>query len=175
MVNIFICDKNPYKAAEYLIEHTNKTFVFKSLLELCQLICSAGISNVFKPVKQCKALQDWIKNNLYYTFEFYEKLLVWAYFNIKMKFETGTKLKFIQNDLFQYLVQNSSNQTETPITAVFRYVKEYAEFTRYSTNSELPIDMAISEYKRYLEYKEEQFNKKRCNHDRNKNFNRRNI
>ena len=51
-----ICDKSPDKAVDWLVENTNKQFVWKQLLELCQLICSAGFSNEFRKLKQGKEL-----------------------------------------------------------------------------------------------------------------------
>ena len=57
---LIITDKNPYKAAGWLLDNTNKNFCFKQLLELSQLVSSTGISNVYKPVKQGKELQAWI-------------------------------------------------------------------------------------------------------------------
>ena len=56
---LLILDKNPDKSAELVPDRLK----FKQMLELGQLICSAGISNVFKPIKQGKELQVWIKNN----------------------------------------------------------------------------------------------------------------
>ena len=103
---LIITDKDPYKSAQLLIASTNKNFVFKQLLELGQLICSAGISSVFKPVKQGKELQEWIRNNLYFTYRFYEHLQVWVYQNINLKHETIMKISEIKCDLFHYLVNN---------------------------------------------------------------------
>ena len=34
---------------------------FKQLIELGQLICSVGISDVYKPIRQGKEIQKWIK------------------------------------------------------------------------------------------------------------------
>lgn len=42
-------------------------------------------------------------------------------------------------------------------TAIFRYVKEYEEFTEYSTNAELPIGIAIKEYEKYMDWKKKNF------------------
>ena len=38
-------------------------------------------------------------------------------------------------------------------TAIFRYVKEYEGNTVYNTDTELPIEVAIDEYKKYAEWK----------------------
>ena len=37
------------------------------------------------------------------------------------------------------------------------YVKEYEEFTEYSTNAELPIEIAIKEYEKYVEFKKDKW------------------
>ena len=39
-------------------------------------------------------------------------------------------------------------------TAIWRYTEEYAENTKYDTNTELPIEDAVKEYGRYIEWKE---------------------
>lgn len=154
-VFLLILDKNPYKAAELIPDRLK----FKSLLELCQLICSAGISDVFKPIKQGKELQEWIKKNQTWILMYYTFLRYWCFFNINMQIKTIEKTRKIQENL---LTSGNRNDDAILTTAIFRYVKEYAEFTEYESNSELDIDVAISEYKRYLEYKEKEYNKKRC-------------
>ena len=147
---LIILDKNPYKAAELIPDRLK----FKQLLELCQLICSTGISDVYKPIKQGKELQEWIVNNqewvCLYGCCLYRKCR--DVFNIKNE----TRQKILN------ILEKLKLGDKEPQTAIFRYVKEYAEFTEYESNSELPIDVAISEYKRYLEYKEKEYNKKRC-------------
>ena len=152
MVNIFICDKNPYKAAEYLIEHTNKTFVFKSLLELCQLICSAGISDVYKKVNQGKELQEWILKNKEFIFVYFNELFNWVKHNIGISVKTWEKIAKIQTDLY---FSSKKIAWDYPKTAIFRYVKEYAEMTEYESNSELPIDECVECYRKYVSWKED--------------------
>jgi len=158
---LLILDKNPYKAAEYLIEHTNKSFVFKSLLQLGQLICSAGISDVFKQGRELQELQEWVKKYHFWIITFYARLFRYIRENFNLKESTMIKFLKIQGDLSDYYFENKCRNRK-PQTAIFHYIKEYSEFTEYESNSELPIDAAISEYKRYLKYKEEQYNKKRC-------------
>ena len=48
-----------------------------------------------------------------------------------------------------------------PKTVIFRYIKDYTKFTKYKSNSELPINIAVKEYQKYIKYKEEEYNKKR--------------
>ena len=150
---LLILDKNPYKAAEFIPDRLK----FKSLLELCQLCAGAGITDKMKPINQGKELQKWISKHKSWTYSYMVCLANWTKKNIKTSMATIYKIDNIMYDLFKI-----ATDFKEPTTAIFRYVKEYAEFTEYESNSELPIDVAISEYKRYLEYKEEQFNKKRC-------------
>ena len=51
---LIITNKDPYKNAKYIAEHTNKNFLFKSLLELGQLVCSCGISSTFEKLIEGK-------------------------------------------------------------------------------------------------------------------------
>lgn len=155
---LLILDKNPYKAAELIPDRLK----FKSLLELTQLLASCGITNQFKPVKQGKKICEWINRNenIFFVYCYYCNLLNWCEDNIKMLPATWIKLLKTRDYLWQET--RKCRTSNLPIkNAIFRYVKEYAEFTEYESNSELPIDVAINEYKRYLEYKEKQFNSKR--------------
>lgn len=47
---LIITDKDPIKAVLYLEKYTPKNFWMKQLIELGQLICSAGISNQYKKI-----------------------------------------------------------------------------------------------------------------------------
>lgn len=149
---LIITDKNPYKAAQYLIKNTNKNFVFKQLLELCQLICSCRISNVYKKIPQGKELQDWVFNNKYWVWGFFDSLFAYALQEVNLKTETITKFKKIQKDLFNSLPKESI----VPETVIWRYKQGYE--SKYKTNTELPIDECCELYKEYLEWK---FPKKR--------------
>ena len=145
---LLILDKNPYEAAKLVPDRLK----FKQLLELGQLICSAGISDVFKPIKQGKELQEWVKNNRAWIYWFAIFLYDYCLNNLNLKAETIMKIKEIIRDLHNST--DITKETEYPKTAIFRYVKEYAEFTEYESNSELPIDIAVNEYKKYAEWKE---------------------
>ena len=61
----------------------------------------------------------------------------------------------IEKDLYKYSVRKKL----LPETAIFRYVKEYEEFTEYPTNAELPIDVAVKEYEKYVEFKKDKWDK----------------
>lgn len=145
---LIICNKSPDKAVEWLVENTNKNFCFKQLLELGQLICSAGISDVYKSIKQGKELQEWIKNNRAWTYWFAMFLYDYCLNNLNLKAETIMKIKEIIRDLHNST--DITEETEYPKTAIFRYVKEYVEFTGYESNSELPIEVVTELYKKYI-------------------------
>lgn len=154
-VFLLVLDKNPYKAAELIPDRLK----FKQLLELGQLICSAGISDVYKPIKQGKELQEWVKNNRLWVYRFMTCLWIKVVVKTNIKLKTMVDFYKIRQNLFESI--KNKKRISYPKVAIFRYVKEYAEMTNYESNSELPIDVAIIEYKRYLEYKEKEYNKKK--------------
>lgn len=121
---------------------------FKQLLELCQLICSSGYSDIFKKVNRGKELQKWIKHNEFWTFMYGITLFNWCSDNVKMKNETKWKFTKILNKL------DSSKTPSVPYAenVVFRYKKDYTD-TRYSTNTLLPIKEGKKEYIRYVKWK----------------------
>lgn len=145
---LILCSDIPKKNVEYLIEHTNKSFIFKSLLEVLQLVCSAGISDVFKPLKQGRKLQEWVLEHKSWIYWYIMFLYKYCIENLNIKFETIYKFKTIIRDL-----HNSTDvfTIEMPSHAIFRYKKGYE--CEYETNSELSIDIAVEEYKKYLEWK----------------------
>ena len=143
---LIITDKVPYKAAQYLIGHTNKNFVFKQLLELCQLICSCGISNVYKKIPQGKELREWILKNKWWTLNYFNELLDYVKVNINLNSETEIKFKRINKEL-----RSSVYWKEIPETVIWRYKQGYE--SKYPTNTELPIDECCELYKEYLEWK----------------------
>lgn len=152
---LIILDKNPHKSAELVPDRLK----FKQLLELGQLICSAGISDVFKPIKQGKVLQEWVKNNIEWIEKFYRELYKWCLIHINMKDITRIKLTKIWRDILNFPIGWRCKYQ--PATVIFRYIKEYTEFTEYKSDSELPINIAVKEYQKYIKYKEEEYNKKR--------------
>ena len=141
-----ILDKDPHIAAW---EIPNK-IKFKQLIELGQLICSAGISDVYKKIPQGKKLQEWITKNPTYTLRYYEALYSFCTMNINMSVQTERKILQIRNDLHKY-EQNHEHRLIRPKTAIFRYAKEYKSI--YPTDSEITIKNAIEAYKVYMEWK----------------------
>lgn len=142
---LIICDKNPIRAAELVPDRLK----FKQLLELCQMLCSVGYSNIYKKIPQGKAIQEWIKRNPTWTKEYIIHLFQWCKENKKLTNKTC-------NDISQIIMSMPVLFWVLPIkTAIFRYNKNY-KGTSYPTDSELPIDVAVAEYNKYMEWKNEQ-------------------
>ena len=146
---LIICDKSPDKAVDWLVENTSKSFVFKQTLELAQLICSCGLSNVYKKLNQAKELKEWIKYYNIWTQNYFYKLVDWCENNINLSEKTIKDWHKIRADI----IINGDYRIKFlyPKTAIWRYSKEYE--SKYPTNSELPIDVAVEEYKKYLDWK----------------------
>ena len=140
---LIIMDKSPEMSVLQLIRYTNKQFVWKQLLELCQLICSAGFSKEFKPLKQGKELQVWVANNKTWVKAFGWALLEYCLNNIKMVYETYKKIRNILNSL-----DDVECWVIPPQNAIWRYSKDYK--SEYETNSELPIELVTELYKKYI-------------------------
>lgn len=141
---LLVLDKNVKRAAQAIPDKLK----FKQLLELCQLICSAGYSDIYKPIRQGKHIQEWIKVNQVWTKTFGVLLLAWCTENMTLKKETF-------ENIFSILasVPVSCYVGCEAETAIFRYSKDYEDFTIFKTNSELPIKDCVKEYKKYVEWK----------------------
>lgn len=144
---LVIVNKNPYENAFYIKEHTDKKFLFKSLLELARLICSCGISKIYKKVNRAKEIQGWILKNKFWTYKYFSALLFICLAEIQAKPATFIKLYKIRQDLFELV--KDKRRLVSPKTAIFRYKKGYV--TKYKTNIELPLAECIKEYKEYIE------------------------
>lgn len=134
------------------MENTDKRFCWKQLLELGQLICSCGISDVYQPIKQGKELQNWIVTHLTWVSLYFSYLYNKCLFDINLKDETKKKISKINMDLYNCL--DLKIPVFTPIfvdTAIWRYSKEYE--SEYETNSELPINVVTELYKDYIKWK----------------------
>lgn len=142
-MQLYILDRDPVKSAQLIPDK----YKFKMLIELGQLICSAGLSDVYKPIAQGKELQQWVKENtLYIKYYFYE-LFIWTRENIRMSRETNSKLMKIYSDLiFESSLENCSIDS-----AYFRYACTYQ--CAIPSKTLLPIDECIRQYKKYLEWK----------------------
>lgn len=137
-----ILDRNPVQAALLVSDRLK----FKQLLELAQMI-STITNSVYKPISQGKEIMQWIKQYPDYTKFYFRTLYKWCEKHIKMKDKTKEDLQVIYNSL-----EYSKKANIYPETAIFRFSKYYD--TDISNNSELPIDIAIKEYRKYLVWKE---------------------
>ena len=144
---LLIQDRNPFKAASLVPDKLK----FKQLLELAQLICSVEISNVYKKIPQGKELQAWVKKNRLWTYNYMTFLWYWTCASISCKPKTLLDLYKIRQDLFKSIEHRK--RIRYPKTVVFRFVKEYKEFTEYERDVELPLSTAIKEYRKYVEWK----------------------
>lgn len=139
---LIVLDKNPILAAQ-LVPNNLK---FKQLLELAQMICSCGYSNIYKKIPQGKKIQEWIKRNPTWVKEYATELLEVCKKNTNIKHKTVC-------DITAIICSMPIVLWVLPIeTAIFRYKKDYTG-TTYATDTELPIDEAVREYKKYMEWK----------------------
>lgn len=141
---LLVLDKNPVKSAQLVPDGIK----FKQLIELCQLICSAGISNVYKPIKQGKELQKWVIKHKCWTYNYLLELKFYVLKNIKIGMKTANDIEKIIYDLVV-----SIKEDKEPTTAIFRCSKDYE--CNISTDTELPIDECIEQYKKYIIWKKE--------------------
>ena len=138
-------DKNPTTAAHKV----PKKLKHKQLLELMQMI-SCVVDFGYNRIPQGKVIKEWISKN---------KLWVYTYAKVLMQdlnLKRSTKIKY--KCLLDLLEESCKDFDEWYLvvpnakTAIFRFVKEY-EGTEYPTNTELPIDVAVKEYEKYLKWK----------------------
>ena len=145
-MQLYILDEDPLESANILFNKTNPQYAFKMLIELGQLICSTSISNVYKSVSQGKRQQEFIIYHSSWIFSYFNRLYyLCAHSNLNLSSNTENKLCRIGYDLSQSF--SSSNIIEAP----FRYSKEYK--CNILTDTILPIEECIKEYRKYLEWK----------------------
>ena len=136
---LIVLDKNPIKSAELVPDKIK----FKQLLELCQLICSAGLCDVYKPIRQGKKLQNWVKEHQGWVYNYGLCLYMWCRSHINMSDETIEKIQKILSSLIFSCTSSD--------TAIFRYSSGYE--SDITTDTELGIDKCVQEYKKYVEWK----------------------
>ena len=144
---LLVLDKNPTNSAQLV----PKRYKHKQLLELMQML-SCVVNFGYEKLPTGKEIKKWIEKNPDWTY-IYAKILM---HELNLKEETKIKYTCLLDLLYlkcnKFIVPNAK-------TAIFRYVQEYSEFTEYQSNSELPIDIAVKEYQKYLEYKEKEMKK----------------
>lgn len=150
-MQLYILDKDPAISASLIPDR----YKFKMLIELGQLICSAGISNVYKSIPQGKELQEWVKENKSWILLYFIELYEWSAINLNLKNETCDSLNKIKWHLFESI----DKITYEPNYAYFRYSKDYV--CDIQSKTLLPIEMCINEYKKYVLWKNEQYKNKK--------------
>ena len=138
---LLILDENPILAAN-LVPNKLK---FKQLLELSQLICSAGISGVYKKIPQGKEIQNWILENPAWVYRYFDTLFIYCVDLPNIKHKAVEDFKQIMHDLHWHVKFNGRIYIP-PQTAVFRFSKDY--ITDYLNNVTLPISKCVEEYKK---------------------------
>ena len=144
---LLILDENPSDAARKVPDRLKH----KQLLELMQMI-SCIVDFGYDKILQGNAIKEWIMKNIDWTYVYAKTLVEKQYMNLKE--ETRIKYQCLLDLLIlrcKYVIVPNLK------TAIFRYVKEYEEFTEYSTNTELPIETAIKEYEKYVEFKKDKW------------------
>ena len=94
---LIIANPNPVKAAEWIIQNTNKRFVWKQFLELCQCLGECGITNEMHLLNkgQAKGIQAWINEYPCWVYKFFNHLFNWCLENINLSEKILCKLKNI--------------------------------------------------------------------------------
>lgn len=141
IIQLYILDKDPIISAQRVPDK----YKFKMLIELGQLICSAGISDAYKPIKQGQELQVWVDIYRPYTYIYFNELLCWSIYNIKLKPDTLNKLVKIRQDLEEVVYEHIYSE---PTHAYFRYHKDYK--CDVESKTLLQIDECIKYYEDYL-------------------------
>lgn len=141
---LIILDKDPIRSAHLVPDRIK----FKQLIELGQLVCSAGISDIYKSIPQGKELQEWVKRNPEWTYFYMRSLLEDCMHVVDMS--NVTRLDIL-NMLANLILICDDRMHYSIDTGVFRYSKDYK--SNIPSKTELPIDECINEYKKYVEWK----------------------
>ena len=143
---LLVLDKNPTEAALSVPE----PYKHKQLLELMQML-SHVVDFGYDKIPQGKEIKEWISKNKLWVYT-YAKVLM---HDLNLKRSTKIKYKCLLDLLYEEckdIEESMPLVVPNAETAVFRYVKEY-KGTEYPTNTELPIDVAVKEYEKYLKWK----------------------
>ena len=144
---LLVLDKNPTEAALSVPQELRH----KQLLELMQML-SHVVDFGYEIIPQGREIKAWICKNKVWVYT-YAKVLM---HDLNLKRSTQIKYKCLLDLLYKEckdIEESMPLVVPNAKTAIFRYVKEY-EDTEYPTNTELPIDIAVKEYEKYVEWKE---------------------
>ena len=150
---LLVLDKDPVEAALSVPQELRH----KQLLELMQML-SHVVNFGYEKISQGREIKAWICKNKVWVYT-YAKVLMYG---LNLKRSTQIKYKCLIDLLYE---ECKDIEESMPLvipnahTAIFRYVKEYKD-TEYPTNTELPIDIAVKEYERYVKWKKDLWSKK---------------
>ena len=147
---LLILDENPCTAAHRVPEKLKH----KQLLELMQMI-SCVVNFGYDRIPQGKAIKEWISKNKLWVYTYCKVLM----HMLPMKTSTCIKYRCLIDLLYEEcrdIERSMPLVVPNAKTAIFRYVKEYKD-TEYPSNTELPIDVAIKEYEKYVEFKKDKW------------------
>lgn len=159
-MNLFILDKDPIVSAQKFYDKMGSKYAFKMLIELGQLICSAGFSDVYKTIPQGKELQEWIKENPHYTKLYFTELSrLCQGSSLKIRKETLNNIFNICHDIniSSFYYECSEMGYEYIWDACFRYSKDYV--CSIPSKTLLPINECIKQTELYLDWKKERLTK----------------
>lgn len=139
---LLVLHKNPYEAAISV----PKTYKHKQLLELMQMI-SCVVNFGYKQLPTGEKIKEWITKNIDWTYVYAETLFQDKDLNLKEE----TKIKYKSLLALLLLKGNGDFIVPNALTAIFRYKQGYK--CEYESNSELLINIAVEEYKKYLKWK----------------------
>lgn len=147
---LIILDKHPVIASGKLAKLTPAKFQFKQVIELAQLVCSAGISNVYKKVPQGKEIQKWILKNPLWTYHFMRELFYSCAYSVDISNTTNIRILQILHDLNTYC---NKTRVKGDIalecqTGIWRYKASY--ISPYPTNTELSVEVTEKLYEDYI-------------------------
>lgn len=154
-MQIWVLDKDPYKAVEFL---TNR-LVNKMLVEQLQLLSTfyrgKGICYdfMYKSIPQGKELVYFIEHNLDWNLQYLDALVKENFkrFGERARIYKSVEVanKFLT--MFKYSQPKTSNKS-TPLSHIsFRCKKEYNLYGKLN-KKELPVEEGIEEYRKYYKW-----------------------
>lgn len=140
---LIVLDKDYLESANLLPD----SIKHKALLELMQMLsCIVGFG--YEKIPQGKEIKKWISENKRWVYYYANEL--YNYLDWKQSLKETTRIKY--KCLIDLLWCECENEKyHEPTSAILRYKEGYE--CKYPTNTELPIEECIREYKKYVEWK----------------------
>ena len=152
-MQLYILSEFPIESADILISNMKPAYCHTMLKELCQMISSVlggkELNSLLdKKIPQGKEFQKFIKDNPLWINRYGLRLLSHCKDTVKLKDCTKFKYEYILGELSKL----GESTLKVPDKAPFRYSKEYE--CDIQTNTVLPLQETITQYKRYLAWKQ---------------------